>query len=174
MNQIHDTLMKSHFLCLALGGNMVDLFLLCSLTFIIEIQNKKILNFFYIGNLAWIILCPITPLSILSIIVNCTTFYLVTRLFDEIKQGYLNKYQGALKLAEDWKNLLEDTPDLILITDLNTVQFVNNNLQNAIMSRSSLNNILTIVVIAWLPKENQIDKDDVKYEMAHSRIKNVL
>lgn len=61
-----------------------------------------------------------------------------------------------------------------MITDLNTVQFVNNNLQNAIMSRSSLDNILTIVVIARLPKENQIDKDDVKYEMAHSRIKNVF
>ena len=51
---------------------------------------------------------------------------------------------------------------------------MNNNLQNAIMSWSSINNILTIVVTARLPKENQIDKDDVKYEMAHTRIKNVL
>jgi len=54
--------------------------------------------------------------------------------------------------------LLEETPEMILITDLQTVQFINNNLASSFNSRAK--NILSVVVVCRMPKEGHNDKEE--------------
>ncbi len=49
--------------------------------------------------------------------------------------------------AEHWKTLLEETPEKILITDLNTVFFENNPLQDAGYVKKQQGKILSLVVM---------------------------